>query len=571
MNFRNLKHLFFDLFEKAIFSNKNICNETSLGILVCMLLNIAQVTLKIMSTNFVKILITTINTSNFQSNFESCCKIQILGIFINYAKSAVFSYVAESIEFNLHQKFLLLTMQQKYPEFIKKDLGMVVEEIKNKVSVYKNMIDIIFVRLFTLVICLVFVIRRFNRMDSIIISASLLFYPIIHVYLYLKFLSKALKPHLDYINEKKKNSSKVYDKLSNFDIIKSYGLEKSESDKLFNDMKSQTNLFFKYKCETEKANLVKSLLCQVPEIAVLIFSYTANMSPYVDSIANCLISLAVINSFLNDLLPSISSLVLSINELFSGEEQIKNDSNLRDRIEFKKSIEFRNVNLYHEAKLVLKCVNAKIYPSESIAIVGYSGSGKSTFVKSLFGFSKYTGDILVDGADIKDYTHRSMHKLISYISQNDYTSDDTIFNNLILGNKKITGEEVIAKARLFDVHTTFLSLKNGYNTVAGANGNLLNSGLKQKISLIRAVIKDSPVFVLDEATTTMDKAYEERIVKNLLENFKNKTLLMIIHDRKYLEHFDRIFFVNDGRLECSGAYKDLILENENFKKFAIQN
>ncbi len=170
-------------------------------------------------------------------------------------------------------------------------------------------------------------------------------------------------------------------------------MEKSESCKLFNDMKSQTNLFLKYKCITEKVNLVKSLLCQVPEIAFLIFSYTANISGFYKFVFKWL-------------LPSISSLVLSINELFSGEDQIKNDSNLRDGIGFKKSIGFRNVNLYHEAKLVLKCVNAKINPSESIAKVGYSGSGKSTFVKSLFGFSKYTGDILVDEADIKNYTRR---------------------------------------------------------------------------------------------------------------------------------------------------------------------
>ncbi|KAI5169937.1 hypothetical protein PAEPH01_1115, partial [Pancytospora epiphaga] len=202
---------------------------------------------------------------------------------------------------------------------------------------------------------------------------------------------------------------------------------------------------------------------------------------------------------------------------------------------------------------------------EKIGIVGPNGTGKSTFIKSLMGFTKYSGDIFFDNQNTRSLSWKSVIKQISYIPQDDYTSDDTVMNNLRLGDKNATDEFIVSRARAFGAHETFVGLPDGYETETGPRGNRLSGGQLQKLSLVRAAVKDAPIFVLDEATAAMDKSYESELLGKLFDILKDRTIIMIVHGKDYLAQFDRLFFFNNGRLEQTGTYEDLLSSNSNFK------
>jgi ABC-type multidrug transport system fused ATPase/permease subunit len=240
---------------------------------------------------------------------------------------------------------------------------------------------------------------------------------------------------------------------------------------------------------------------------------------------------------------------------------------LSEEITFRATIEFKNVSLYYDGKPIVEGIDIVIRRGESIAIVGCNGSGKSTFIRSLLGFTKYTGDILIDGINIESISNRSVLRLISYISQDDYTSDCTVLDNIRLGNARCTREDVESKAKLFGANEAFLQLENGYETMAGVGGSRLSAGQRQKISLVRAAVRDAPILILDEATAAIDKRHERRVLDTILNGLAKKTVLMIINDKSYLKSFDRVFFFSRGRLSCTGSYKDLMSTSQDFRQF----
>ncbi|RXI43382.1 ABC transporter ATP-binding protein/permease [Malaciobacter mytili] len=232
-------------------------------------------------------------------------------------------------------------------------------------------------------------------------------------------------------------------------------------------------------------------------------------------------------------------------------------------MEFKKvSFKYDNVETY-----ALKDINLKIPNGSVTALVGPSGAGKSTIAKLIPRFWDVTnGEITIGGVNIKDINPEVLMNTISFVFQDTFLFQDTIYNNIKIANPKASKEEIINAARLAQIHDFIETLPKGYETKAGDRGTNLSGGQKQRITIARAILRDTPIVVLDEATAFADPENEEEIVKALANLTSNKTVIMIAHRLSTIKDADQIIVFDKGKIVESGKHKELLQNNKIYKK-----
>lgn len=232
-------------------------------------------------------------------------------------------------------------------------------------------------------------------------------------------------------------------------------------------------------------------------------------------------------------------------------------------IEFKKvSFKYDNVETY-----ALKDIDLKIPNSSVTALVGPSGAGKSTIAKLIPRFwDVISGEISIGGVNIKDISPQVLMDTVSFVFQDTFLFHDTIYNNIKMANPKATKEEIINAARLAQIHEFIESLPNKYETKAGDRGAKLSGGQKQRITIARAILRDTPIVVLDEATAFADPENEEEIVKALANLTINKTVIMIAHRLSTIKDADQIIVFDKGEIAESGKHNELLKNNGIYKK-----
>jgi len=234
-----------------------------------------------------------------------------------------------------------------------------------------------------------------------------------------------------------------------------------------------------------------------------------------------------------------------VSELMDLEREAK-DSGIK-LSKFQGEIEFRGVSFSYDSKPALREVSFKISPGEKVLISGPNGSGKSTLVKLILGLYRVSeGEILIDGYRAQDISLSSLRNRISIVSQNTFLFNDTIWNNILYSRPEASEEEVEKVAKLSGVEEFASKLEGGYQTVVGETGKRLSGGEKQKIAIARALLKDSDVLILDEATTHLDKESEKRIEELISHDFRQKTCLVISHQRQDIEEFDKVIELEEG-------------------------
>ena len=231
-------------------------------------------------------------------------------------------------------------------------------------------------------------------------------------------------------------------------------------------------------------------------------------------------------------------------------------------------IAFKNVNFGYGARQVLKDVSFTIPEKTSTAIVGPSGSGKTTICSLLARFyDPQSGSITVGGHDLREMTCDSLLKNISMVFQNVYLFNDTIRANILFGKPDATEAEMIAAAKKARCHDFITALPNGYDTVVGEGGGTLSGGERQRISIARAMLKNAPIIILDEATASIDPENEHLIQQAISELTRGKTIITIAHRLATIENADQIFVLDDGKIVQRGTHAQLVAQEGRYRRF----
>lgn len=272
----------------------------------------------------------------------------------------------------------------------------------------------------------------------------------------------------------------------------------------------------------------------------------------------------------------IHALMNSLTEIFSTDVLVKRmDDIKKEHINVEPfsaktddmSIKFDNVTFGYDDEDVLKNVTFTVKSGSKTALVGSSGSGKSTVLKLVAGFYKASsGNIFLGGTDISNVDDESLLKYYSVVFQDVLLFDGTIMDNIRLGNKNATDDEVIKAAKLANCDSFVSNLPNGYMTTIGENGKLLSGGEKQRISIARAIIKDAPIVLLDEVTSALDIQNENLIQKAVSHITKNKTVIVIAHKLNTIKDCDNILVFDKGKIVEQGTHEELLKQNGYYKK-----
>lgn len=248
-----------------------------------------------------------------------------------------------------------------------------------------------------------------------------------------------------------------------------------------------------------------------------------------------------------------------IDQILDADSIIRENENALPISEFKKEIEFRDVSFSYGQEMVLKNINLIISKGQTIALVGRSGAGKSTLVDLMPRFIEASkGDIFIDGVSVKNLKLHDLRRLMGIVSQQSILFNDTFFNNIAFGVVNAREEDVIAAAKVANAHDFIMDTPMGYLTNVGEGGSKLSGGQRQRISIARAVLKNPPILILDEATSSLDTESERLVQEAILNLMKNRTSLVIAHRLSTVKYADTIIVLEDGEIVESGRHDELL-------------
>ncbi len=265
-----------------------------------------------------------------------------------------------------------------------------------------------------------------------------------------------------------------------------------------------------------------------------------------------------------DDIAQMRTIVGEVADVLSGEEMRRPEK--AERLPADNAIELKDVRFAYHDKEVLHGVSLRIRPGTVNALVGPSGSGKSTIARLIASlWDVKDGAVRLGGADIRTLPLKECTDRIAYVSQDNYLFDLSVMDNIRMGKKGASDEEVIAAAKKCGCHEFIMGLENGYQTVCGASGRHLSGGERQRISIARAMLKDAPIVILDEATSYTDPENEAVVQSALARLVQGKTLLVIAHRLSTIADADQIAVVNGGRIEAAGTQEELLRDCPLYK------
>jgi len=373
------------------------------------------------------------------------------------------------------------------------------------------------------------------------------------------------------------NISHVEETLSSIKVIKAFRAEERMLNK-FNDGNEKLFLLLnKMTLRRDLASPITEVLGVTVLCAILyiggrfVFSEGAELTGG-DLMAFILLFAMIINPAKN-LSTTISSMqkgmgaVERIEEILNAPIQVEEKANAKVLSGFNQSIEFKNVSFKYDDKTVLKNINFVIQKGKTVALVGSSGAGKSTLADLIPRFHDVSeGAILIDGIDIKEYTLQSLRKQMSIVTQEAILFNDSIANNIALGDINASSEEITEAATIANAHQFIQHKENKYDTNIGDRGMKLSGGERQRITIARAVLQNPPILILDEATSSLDTE-SERLVQDAIVNLmQDRTSLVIAHRLSTISNADEIIVLQKGSIIERGTHDSLLSQNGFYKK-----
>ena len=357
-------------------------------------------------------------------------------------------------------------------------------------------------------------------------------------------------------------SNHLHDSLINHETILAYKTEEEESlkyEKYVSEVESECNRIWRSLSFLYLVNkIIFALQCF---IVITLGNYgilTAKLSAR-DVVFYIGINRTLYSSFgqLGFFYSRYTQAILNIRTSFKP-ELIKEEPNLVDVNEFNNDIRLENASFNYYSKKILTDINILIKKGEKVAIIGKNGSGKTSLIKMIMRFENYGGNIYLDNRDIKEISNSSYRSLISFAPQTSFLFNETVYYNLTYGKEIFDKEEVIKISKKLCVHDSINNLEDEYNTHVGDKGHKLSGGERQKVILLRSALKNSPIIILDEPTAALDKKAEYEILKSLISNNLEKTIIIVLHNLDLLHLFDKVLSIKNKTVSLHKIEENII-------------
>ncbi|MDG2371101.1 MAG: ABC transporter ATP-binding protein [Flavobacteriaceae bacterium] len=418
----------------------------------------------------------------------------------------------------------------------------------------------------------------FTLIAMFTISSKLSFFVIIFIPIsgfFISLIGKKLRKDSDLVQKEQGYFLSIIDETINGQkIIKTFGA----GNTFINKFQTSTKRFFKYSNRLlHRTNLAapSSEFFGISVIGILLW-YGGQMVLIDQSIKGSTF-LVFIGLAYNILTPAkaISKSIFSIRkgdaaaariiEILEAENTLKDKSDAVEKLSLKSEIEFKNVGFSYENQIIIPGFSLKINKGETIALVGQSGSGKTTIANLLARFyDVQIGSICIDSVELTKIKKKSLNEMIGIVTQDSILFNDSIKNNLLIGKENATDLEIIEASKAANAHDFIIRLENGYESNIGESGNKLSGGQKQRISIARAILKNPQILILDEATSSLDTE-SEKFVQEALENImKGRTAIVIAHRLSTIQKADMIVVMQNGKIVEKGSHDELILKKQAY-------
>ncbi|HEX7870406.1 MAG TPA: ABC transporter ATP-binding protein, partial [Chryseobacterium sp.] len=375
----------------------------------------------------------------------------------------------------------------------------------------------------------------------------------------------------------------VDETLKSSKVIKIFSAEKIMDNRFMGSMQKWINSSIRLGRKKELASPISEFLGSV---TFLIIAWYGGKQIIVDQSIAPEDFLVFLGMFFQ-ILPPVKSLSSSISNVQKGEASLHRVLEILDadvKIEevaepvsistLENHIEFKDIGFYYDkSNLILKNFSLTIPKGKTVALVGQSGSGKTTIANLLARFYDVSeGQILIDDTDIKHLKISEYRKLLGMVTQESVLFNDTVYNNILMGKPEATRDEVIAAAKIANADLFISQLPNGYDTNIGDDGGKLSGGQKQRVSIARAVLKNPPIMILDEATSALDTESEKFVQDALEKMMENRTSLVIAHRLSTIQKADWIVVMEKGDIVEQGSHQDLMTKRGTYHKLVeLQN
>lgn len=343
---------------------------------------------------------------------------------------------------------------------------------------------------------------------------------------------------------------RIYNNILNYDIIKSYNNEELEARELYRSMKAQTKFGKMYWSWLQVGNFIGENIFVMAMFAITVQFSRRGEAGFKDY--TLLLSLSnQLRMYCVDISNSFGVILLNLTNVAQNRcepSRLDVQSPGLYKADFVSEMRIEGLEVSVGDKQLIRGMSMSIRRGEKIVVSGDNGSGKTSFARTLLGFFDYSGSVLVDGVELRTLSKEGLRRMVSYSPQESQLFSESVLSNIRDGNLDMSDEEIVRCCKRYGMHEVFAGLEDGYQTSVGVGGRRLSGGQRQKVSMMRAVVKDAPIYIFDQVTSHVDKESERRMVEMILEHLADRTVIMIMQNAELFDRFDKVYYLSSGML-----------------------